>query len=312
MSFRNIKIFAAAFALTFGHAHATLIDRGGGLIYDDVLNVTWLQNANYGAGSAFDDGASASDGKMTSINALAWATSLTYFDSVRGVTYDDWRLPRLTLVGGGFTFSEDGSTDYSINSIGTNTELGFMFYQNLGNIAMRSPDGHDTGCGASGTPCLQNVGPFVDLMPWTYWSGTSVDETSDPSDRWIFEMYTGLQAPFFEERDVHAWAVRDGDVTTAVVPEPYSLALMLIGLSGLWIARRAKIESARPQPGLALSRKPLSCSPNIPDPNSGRAACIQDSSPRLTLVDPYFIVRQRGFKHVNRYTHIQRSDHHSR
>ena len=29
-----------------GAAQATLIDRGGGLIYDSVLNVTWLQNAN--------------------------------------------------------------------------------------------------------------------------------------------------------------------------------------------------------------------------------------------------------------------------
>ena len=31
-------------------ALAALIDRGGGLIYDTVLDVTWLQDANYGAG----------------------------------------------------------------------------------------------------------------------------------------------------------------------------------------------------------------------------------------------------------------------
>jgi|RifCSPlowO2_12_1023861.scaffolds.fasta_scaffold474522_1 hypothetical protein len=36
-----------AVLLIAGRAQATLIDRGGGLIYDNVLNITWLQNANY-------------------------------------------------------------------------------------------------------------------------------------------------------------------------------------------------------------------------------------------------------------------------
>ncbi len=33
-------------------AEALLIDRGGGLIYDTVLDLTWLQNANF-AGTTF-------------------------------------------------------------------------------------------------------------------------------------------------------------------------------------------------------------------------------------------------------------------
>ena len=36
-----------AVLLIAGRAQATLINRGGGLIYDNVLNITWLQNANY-------------------------------------------------------------------------------------------------------------------------------------------------------------------------------------------------------------------------------------------------------------------------
>ena len=36
-------------------ANAALVDRGGGLIYDDVLNVTWLQNANAALGSSYDN-----------------------------------------------------------------------------------------------------------------------------------------------------------------------------------------------------------------------------------------------------------------
>ncbi len=36
-------------------AHAALHDRGCGLVYDDVLNVTWLQNVTLAAGSPYDD-----------------------------------------------------------------------------------------------------------------------------------------------------------------------------------------------------------------------------------------------------------------
>ena len=89
---------------------ASLIDRGlfdadgnpGGptvrLIYDEDLNITWLGDANFGAGSAFDDGTafhpSTTDGKMTWPNAVAWADSLT----VGG--FDDWRLPTADTVCG--------------------------------------------------------------------------------------------------------------------------------------------------------------------------------------------------------------------
>ena len=41
-------------ALALGSpVRAALIDRGGGLIYDDALNVTWLQDANYAKTSGF-------------------------------------------------------------------------------------------------------------------------------------------------------------------------------------------------------------------------------------------------------------------
>jgi hypothetical protein len=33
--------------------NAQLIDRGGGLIYDNVLDVTWLQDANYAKTSGY-------------------------------------------------------------------------------------------------------------------------------------------------------------------------------------------------------------------------------------------------------------------
>ena len=39
----------------FDNAHAVLIDRGGGLIYDTILDVTWMQDANYINTTGYDD-----------------------------------------------------------------------------------------------------------------------------------------------------------------------------------------------------------------------------------------------------------------
>ena len=64
---KRLSVFLAMI-LVFGVAgtvNAELHDRGGGLIYDDVLNITWLQDANYGAGSIYDNGDSITDGRMT-------------------------------------------------------------------------------------------------------------------------------------------------------------------------------------------------------------------------------------------------------
>lgn len=48
-----------------GTARAALFDRGNGMIYDDVLHITWLQHANLGVGSTFDDRFNTGDGLMT-------------------------------------------------------------------------------------------------------------------------------------------------------------------------------------------------------------------------------------------------------
>jgi len=72
--------------------HATLWDRGGGLVYDDVLKITWLQNADY-AGV-----------KMNWNNATTWADNLEYGG------FKDWRLPKgdLNAYGNPAPLSEMG------------------------------------------------------------------------------------------------------------------------------------------------------------------------------------------------------------
>ena len=66
--------------------NAALIDRGSGLLYDSVLNVTWLQDANYAKTSGYD-----SDGNMSKFATDQWIDGLVYHDTIRDVEYDDWR-----------------------------------------------------------------------------------------------------------------------------------------------------------------------------------------------------------------------------
>jgi hypothetical protein len=65
-----------------GVANATLHNRGGGLIYDDVLMITCLQDVNYAMTSGYD-----ADGKMTWDEAMYWVENLEFGG------YSDWRLP---------------------------------------------------------------------------------------------------------------------------------------------------------------------------------------------------------------------------
>lgn len=260
MSVHIALIASITLAASFvsGIAHAALHDRGGGLIYDDVLNITWLQNANYGAGSTYDDanayfGNTTTDGLMNWQNAADWAANLSYYDNVRGVTYTDWRLPTVKPVNGFYytpidangwlngNWTSDGSTDYGFNITSTQSELSYMFYVNLGNPGNFTSSGAVYGCSHyPSSDCLKNTGPFVNLLPGTYWSGPlfSRTQSSDLTDAWTFQMYDGFQQPdtiYFAPR--LAWAVRDGDVASVPEAETYALMLAGLGLIG-WRARR--------------------------------------------------------------------------
>ena len=49
------------------------VDRGVGMIYYTVLDITWLQDANYAQTSEYD-----SDGRMRWNDAVSWANQLEY------------------------------------------------------------------------------------------------------------------------------------------------------------------------------------------------------------------------------------------
>ncbi|MEW6221652.1 MAG: hypothetical protein AB1634_19260 [Thermodesulfobacteriota bacterium] len=209
----------AALATTMaGPARAELIDRGGGLIYDTDLNITWLQDANYAVTSGVHP-----DGRMTWEEAVQFVTDLQYPDPIRNRVWDDWRLPSAR--------NRDGSgpdPGYYTRS----SELGHLFYTTLGNAGLYKEDEVLARRQQARRPALprppplkpqaeyglRNRGPFLNLMAAEYWAADQAMKESPkddlyPRNAWDFFMDTGAQ--FYCDKWDHwyfVWPVRDGDV----------------------------------------------------------------------------------------------------
>ncbi len=211
-------------SIVSGTSSAALVDRGRGLIYDTVLDITWLQDANYAHTSGYP---AAVGGRMTWDEAQTWASNLNF----AGMT--GWRLPAVRPANGSYFVYGDrvdqpansysGLTDLGFNVAHPESELGFNFYFNLGNTGQ-----FDTAGNLQSD--YQNVksGPFINLQNYFYWYGTEYEYSPQSfpqypnfcvppvSCAWDFVIGYGDQTVYPTTFRFYAWAVHYGDVATIV------------------------------------------------------------------------------------------------
>lgn len=202
MDIKSLFSFGCAcLALISINANAALIPKlGGAVVYDDVLDLTWLANANLAASNTFSVSNIGIDGEMTWVTADSWITAMNN-ESYLG--FNGWRLPTtLSLVPG-------------------ESEMGNLFY-NEG----------VTGPFIDGVTNIANQQLFSNIQSDYYWSGT--EYTPDTSKAWRFSFADGDQDAQLKSSIVfkhHAWAVHDGDI--GAVPVPAAAWLFASGLLGL-------------------------------------------------------------------------------
>ena len=182
---------------------------GGKAVYDTDLNITWLTNANAGAGSKFDNGTSTTDGLMDWHNANAWAESI----NIEGIS--GWRLPT--------ALNSDGSICGGFNCTGS--EMGHLFYIELSGTAHNS--------------ILTSSDPDLSLFSniqgtgiiYPYWLSTIYQADVNA---YSFQMahldnfFAGAPSLSALDNEHFGWAVHDGDV--ALIPEPQTYAMLFLGI----------------------------------------------------------------------------------
>lgn len=197
-------------------SHAALIDRGNGLIYDVDRDITWLSDANYAKTSGYHP-----DGEMNWQEAMDWAAQLTYEG------FENWRLPTTMQPDLNCSLVQTASTGDVIGSNYncTGSEMGHLFYEELGGIAFDSINNSTD----------DDLSLFSNIQDADYWSSTPyVTEFQGP---WAFGFFSGVQTTDPYDATVFAWAVHDGDVSA--VPIPPAVWLFASGLFGLiGVARR--------------------------------------------------------------------------
>jgi len=192
---------AAALSVATLSAQAGLVNRPGGMVYDSVQNITWLQNWN-------------TNGLMNWTTANDWANNLVYEG------FSDWRLPTSLNADG------TGPCGPAFNCSGS--EMGHMFYNEFGATA-----GNSILSGSNAA----NLALFMNVQSNIYWSGT--EYAPNPDLAWGFRTVFGSQGLDFKTSALYAVAVRPGDVA-ASVPEPQTLALVLLALGATMVVRRRR------------------------------------------------------------------------
>jgi hypothetical protein len=202
-SFRVLRALAVTTVLTAlpgGAAEASLIDYGGGLIYDTVQDLTWLDPSHVQPPHVLMQADSC--GPTPCYYHYTWTGANAWTDGLSYEGYDDWRLP----------------DKFEPGIFGGDNELHLMLAQ-LPGWQFGPVQGNEVELLAAG-----DKGPFQNLPPyWFVWMDETLSYTSGAAGGG----YDFPDNPDTAERRVVA--VRSGAPTSAV-PEPSTLGALAIGM----------------------------------------------------------------------------------
>jgi hypothetical protein len=200
--------------------NATLIDRGNGLIYDDVENLTWLQDAGLSGSLKWSD-------------AMAWADNLVFGG------FDDWRLPTTTRFDDP-TCSSDarGSLFYEHRTGCTGGEMEMLtnLYDPWTNDLFHNVNSTRYW---TATPYRDGIDPCINYPNYDVACNLPNDNgiRNNFYWQWAFTGDGSINVPYKTTlaggNSRYAWAVRNGDVL-ASVPSPAAIYLFVSGLFGLF------------------------------------------------------------------------------
>ena len=246
-----------------GLIERTITDNTFGTVqayYDDILDLTWLKDANFAKTSGYAATGVNADGKMTWSAANTWAGQLSLG------AFADWRLtslqPQDAQAGFDYNWSYDGSSDRGYNITSPMNEMAYMFNVNLGlGGYCDAATSTASTCGNAGgsqwhntawdsvidTANLGNNIAIDNLVSNAYWSDREFAYVPNPKRAWAFHANNGAQAYNFKTNRLYGWAVHQGDIgapvppvpPTTSVPEPTTLAIFGLGLLGLVLRRKS-------------------------------------------------------------------------
>ncbi len=144
--------------------HATSTARmttggSGQTVYDPLLGITWLADANLASKKTFGVQGINRDGSMDYQTAVNWVRAMNAYDHGKGyLDHNDWMLPTTPSNDPGCLSRNKNTFGYSCSK----SALGSLYYETLG---LHEPD--------TAVPISSGeAGPFSNFQPYLYWTET--------------------------------------------------------------------------------------------------------------------------------------------